>query len=269
MPSSEKVILKTPDEIAKMREAGRVVAQALALMEEMVKPGVTTKELDSAVEELIIKAGGIPTFKDYPSHKHNVLAFPASICASVNEQVVHGIPGARVLKEGDILSVDVGVHLDGWCGDAARTYAVGEVGRKAKKLLEVTENSLKKAILNCRPGKKLHEVSAAVQKEAESNGFSVVKQFVGHGIGRDMHEAPQIPNYVCGPNERLSGSFPDLLLKEGMVFAIEPMVNTGSSDVLVDRSDGWTVYTKDRGLSAHFEHSIAITANDPQVLTEL
>ncbi len=267
--SGSGIIIKTPDQIAKMREAGRIVAQALDLVGKLVKPGVTTKELDAAVKDLIIKAGGIPTFIGYPSPTRGVSAFPAAICASVNEQVVHGIPGERVLTNGDIISVDVAVHLDNWCGDAARTYPVGEIGRKAKKLLEVTENSLKKAIANCRPGKKLRDVSAAVQKEAESKGFSVVKQFVGHGIGRAMHEPPQIPNFVCSANEHMEGTFPDLLLEPGMVLAVEPMVNIGSSDVLVDRSDGWVVFTKDHSLSAHFEHTIAVTEKGPQILTEL
>lgn len=263
------VILKTPDEIAMMRESGRVVAQALALVANIVKPGITTGEVDDAVRELIIQAGGTPTFLGYPSHKRGVPPFPASICASVNEQVVHGIPGSRILKDGDIFSVDVGVHLNGWCGDAARTFPVGEIGRKAKKLLEATEVSLAKAIQNCRPGKKLYDVASAVQREAEGNGFSVVKQFVGHGIGRDMHEDPQIPNFVPKAWERMDGTSLDLALKPGMVFAIEPMVNVGASDVLVDRSDGWVVYTKDRSLSAHFEHTVAITEQGPRVLTEL
>lgn len=252
-----------------MREAGRIVASALRLVEGLIKPGVTTKELDAAVEDLIIKSGGIPTFRGYPAPTPGIPAFPASICASVNEQVVHGIPGPLVLKEGDILSVDVGVHLDGWCGDAAKTFPVGEIGKKARKLLDVTESALRKAIGHCRSGRKLREVSAAVQKEAEGNGFSVVKQFVGHGIGRDMHEGPQIPNFVCGPGERLDGSYPDLDLVPGMVLAIEPMVNVGGSDVLVDRSNGWVVFTKDRSLSAHFEHTVAVTENGPQILTEL
>ncbi len=265
----ERVILKTPDQIAKMREAGRIVAQALDMIGRMIAPGVTTKALDSAVEELIIKAGGIPLFKDYPAASPRYPAFPASICASVNEQVVHGIPSERELRDGDIISVDIGVKLDGWCGDAARTYAIGTVGRKVKKLLEVTESSLMRAIENVRPGKKLRDVSAAVQKEVESNGFSVVKQFVGHGIGSDMHEAPQIPNYVCGPRERLDGYFPDLTLQTGMVLAIEPMVNIGRSEVLVDKKDGWTVYTKDRTMSAHFEHSVAVGPDGPVILTEL
>lgn len=267
--AGENIILKSPAQIAKMREAGRIVAQILAMLENRVQPGVTTKELDTAVEDLIIKAGGVPLFKNYPAHSPHYKPFPASICASVNEQVVHGIPSERELRDGDIISVDVGVELDGWCGDAARTYAVGEIGRKAKKLLEVTENSLRKAIEQARPGKKLRDVSSAVQKEVESNGFSVVKQFVGHGIGRNMHEPPQIPNYVCGPGERLEGYIPDCELRPGMVLAIEPMVNVGASDVLVDRKDGWTVYTKDRSLSAHFEHTVAVTEKGPLILTEL
>lgn len=266
---AEKIILKTPAEIAKMREAGRVVAQALALVGTMVEPGVTTKELDSAVEALIIESGGRPTFKNYPASGPRIPPFPASICASINEQVVHGFPGGRELREGDILSVDVGVHLDGWCGDAAKTFAVGQVSKKVKKLLEVTERSLMRAIDKARVGRQLREVSAAVQDEVESNGMSVVKQFVGHGIGRDMHEAPQIPNYVCGPRERLDGHYPECELKAGMVLAIEPMVNLGGSDVLVDRKDGWTVYTKDRTWSAHFEHTVALTDDGPFILTEL
>ena len=269
MADSEKIILKSPAEILKMREAGRIVAQALATIGKMAEPGVTTKELDATVEELIIKAGGIPTFKNYPAANPRYPAFPASICASMNEQVVHGIPSERELRDGDIISIDVGVHLDGWCGDAAKTFAVGGVSRKHKKLLEVTENSLMRAIDNARVGKKLRDVSAAVQKEVESNGMSVVKQFVGHGIGREMHEPPQIPNYVCGPRERLEGYFPDCDLRAGMVLAIEPMVNLGASDVLVDKKDGWTVYTKDRSWSAHFEHSVALTEDGPLILTEL
>lgn len=266
---AEKIILKSPAEIEKMREAGRVVARALKLVGDMVEPGVTTKALDKAVEELIIESGGVPTFKDYPSHNPLIPAFPASICASVNEQVVHGIPSERELRDGDIISIDVGVHLDGWCGDAARTFAVGQISRKAKRLLEVTENSLMRAIENARVGKKLRDVSAAVQDEVEANGMSVVKQFVGHGIGKKMHEPPQIPNYVCGPRERLDGNSPDCVLKAGMVLAIEPMVNLGGSEVLVDKKDGWTVYTKDRTWSAHFEHSVALTPDGPLILTEL
>ncbi|MDR3077650.1 MAG: type I methionyl aminopeptidase [Planctomycetota bacterium] len=266
---AEKIILKSPADTAKMREAGRIVAQALALVERLVAPGVTTGELDRAVEELIIKAGGKPIFKNYPAPDHRLPPFPASICASLNEQVVHGIPGAREMKEGDIVSVDIGARLDGWCGDAARTFPVGKIGRRAARLLEVTENALRLAIAAARSGRRLRDVSAAVQKEVESNGMSVVKQFVGHGIGREMHEPPQIPNYVCGPGERLDGVFPDCGLVSGMVLAIEPMVNLGGSDVLVDKLDGWTVYTRDHSLSAHFEHTVALTADGPCILTEL
>lgn len=266
---AENIILKTPAQIEKMREAGRIVAQALDMVGKLAAPGVTTKELDTAVEELIIRAGGIPLFKDYPAHSPVVSAFPASICASVNEQVVHGIPSERELQDGDIISIDIGVELDGWCGDAAKTFAIGDVSKKVRKLLEVTESSLMKAVEQSRPGRKLRDVGGAVQKEVERNGFSVVKQFVGHGIGQDMHEAPQIPNYVPGPRERLDGHFPDCVLRAGMVLAIEPMVNMGRSEVLVDRRDGWTVYTKDRTWSAHFEHSVAVTENGPYILTEL
>ncbi|MCL2000143.1 MAG: type I methionyl aminopeptidase [Planctomycetes bacterium] len=264
-----KIILKTPAEIAKMREAGRIVARALELVGKLVAPGVTTKALDTAVDDLIIKAGGRPTFKNYPSPNPRQPAFPASICASVNEQVVHGIPSERELREGDVISVDVGVHLDGWCGDAAWTFAVGQIGRRTKKLLEVAEQALRRAIENARPGRKLQEVSGAVQREVEANGLSVVKQFVGHGIGRSMHEPPQIPNYVCGAGEKLDGFFPDCRLEAGMVLAIEPMVNLGGSEVLVDLGDGWTVYTKDRQWSAHFEHTVAVTEEGAKVLTEL
>ena len=269
MGGEEDIILKTPADIAMMREAGRIVARALRLVESMLCPGVRTVELGLAVEELIVGAGGVPTFKNYPSRKFGVPAFPAAICSSVNEQVVHGIPGGRVLAEGDIVSVDIGAHLDGWCGDAARTFPVGRIGRRAKKLLEVTENSLKKALALSRPGRRLRDISAAIQGEAEGNGFSVVKAFVGHGIGRDMHEAPQIPNYVPEPGEGPGDGLPDCPLVPGMVLAIEPMVNAGGSDVLVDKADGWTVYTKDRSLSAHFEHTVAVTEGGPLILTEL
>ncbi|MDR1534674.1 MAG: type I methionyl aminopeptidase [Planctomycetota bacterium] len=265
---AEKIILKSPADIAMMREAGRIVARALAEVERIVAPGVATAALDRAVEELIIKAGGIPTFKNYPASEAGTPPFPASICASVNEEVVHGIPGNRELREGDIVSVDVGVHLGGWCGDAAKTFPVGKIGRKAMKLLQVTERALGRAIANARPGRMLREVSGAVQREAESNGMSVVRQYVGHGIGRDMHEPPQIPNYVCGPDERLEGRFPDCRLLAGMVLAIEPMVNLGGFEVLTGRN-GWTVYTRDRSWSAHFEHTVALVGDGALVLTEL
>lgn len=256
-----KPTFKTDAEIEAMRPASEITAQALKLMEEMVAPGVTTLEIDQAVEALIRKAGGIPAFLGYPSHKSGVSPFPASICASINEEVVHGIPCDRRLREGDIFSVDVGVEFDGWFGDAARTFAIGSVSRKAQKLIDVTRNSLEKATALMKEGVLLNKVSGAVQQEAEAHGFSVVKDFVGHGIGREMHEAPQVPNYAS----RLcrDGS---IRLKKGLALAIEPMVNTGSHAVRVQK-DGWTVVTKDRGLSAHFENTIVVGKDGPIVLT--
>ncbi len=253
--------LKSPEEIEAMRPAGRLVAKALALVGEMVRPGVTTAALDKAVEDLFRKAGGMPLFKGYPSPSAGVADFPSTICASINEEVVHGIPSERTLQEGDILSVDVGVKLDGWCGDAARSFPVGEITRKARKLLRVTEACLAKAVEALHPGVLLKEVSGAIQQQAESNGFAVVRKFVGHGIGRQMHEAPQVPNYVAR-------SFRDgrLALDAGTVLAIEPMVNIGKSDVHVQRN-GWTVVTKDHSLSAHFENTVAITPHGTEVLT--
>ncbi len=254
-------ILKSAAEIDAMRPAGRLVAQALELVGRMVAPGVITAEIDNAVEELFADAGGIPLFKGYPNPAPGRPDFPACICASINEEVVHGIPGNRKLREGDIFSVDVGVQVDGWCGDAARTFAVGSVSRKAEKLLRVTEECLECAIRVMQPGARLGQVSSAIQKHAEANGFSVVRKFVGHGIGREMHEPPQVPNYVTrllgGKNTRLDA---------GTVLAIEPMVNVGGSDVRV-RENGWTVITKDRTLSAHFEHTVAIGPDGPVILT--
>ncbi|MDR3211946.1 MAG: type I methionyl aminopeptidase [Planctomycetota bacterium] len=262
----DKIILKSQSDLEQMREAGRLVAQALALAGKLIAPGVTTGEINAAILDLIRQAGATATFVGYPSGRRGVPAFPAAVCASVNEQVVHGIPGPRVLLEGDILSLDIGVHLNGWCGDAARTFPVGKVGRKAKRLLEVTETSLTNAIANCRPGRFLDDISQAVESCALENGLSVVKQFVGHGIGRDMHEPPQVPNFIASGNEIPE---PPLELRAGMVLAIEPMLNLGGSPVLVDPRDGWTVFTKDRSLSAHFEHSVAITNEGPWILTEL
>jgi len=255
-------VIKTPAEIAAMRKAGQVVARVLRLLEEMIAPGITTAALDRAARELIAKEGGIPSFDGYPSAIAGVPPFPAAICASVNEEVVHGIPGDRELREGDIISVDVGVILDGFHGDAARTYAVGEVSRKARRLLRVTEECLRKAIAVLRPGVTVGRISAAIEEHAQSHGFNVVRKFVGHGIGRRMHEPPQVPNYV-------SSLFADakLPLPAGTTLAIEPMVNIGGSDVRI-LDNGWTVVTKDRSLSAHFEHTVAITAEGTAVLTE-
>ncbi|GHS92185.1 type I methionyl aminopeptidase [Planctomycetales bacterium] len=254
-------ILKTEAEIEKMRVANKIVARALRLVEEMVRPGISTAEIDGAVENLIRGAGAVPLFKNYPSGNSEVPDFPASICASVDYEVVHGIPKkTRILQAGQIISVDVGAKIDGYCGDAAGTFPVGEVGKKARKLLTVTEECLRSAIAAIRPNGRLYDISGAVQRCAEKNGFSVVRQFVGHGIGAEMHEPPQVPNYISRKENY------DMPLGAGMVLAIEPMVNIGGYEVLTAK-DGWTVFTRDRSLSAHFEHTVAITANGAEVLS--
>jgi methionyl aminopeptidase len=245
------IIKKSDQEIGKMREAGRIVAGVLDMLEENIHPGVRTEKLDRLADEYIRKREGVPSFLGYRG-------FPKSICTSINEVVVHGIPGKARLKEGDIIGVDVGVVLDGYHGDAARTYAVGEISNTARRLMEVTASALEAGMEACRSGNRLGDVSNSIQQVVEKGGFSVVVQFVGHGIGRDMHEEPQIPNF--GPPGR------GPLLEKGMVFALEPMVNEGVYEVEVD-SDGWTVRTKDRKLSAHFEHTVAITGGEPVVLT--
>jgi len=255
---ADMIILKTPREIGIMREANRIVAQVLERLEEIVEPGVTTGEMNRVAEELIHKAKAKAAFKGYKMR--NQTPYPAAICSSVNEEIVHGIPGKRKLVEGDIVGVDVGVIHCGYVGDAARTYAVGKISPEASKLLKVTQEALYKAIDRATPGNRLRDVSAAVQDHVESNGFSVVRDFVGHGIGRDMHEPPQIPNFR-GPgwNPRL---------EVGMVLALEPMVNQGTWRTrLLD--DDWTAVTADGKLSAHFEHSVAITDNGPLILSDL
>lgn len=260
----ERPILKSPQDIEKMRVANRIVAQALRLVETMAVPGVSTWDIDQAVEKLIVEAGAVPVFKNYPSYQQGVAAYPASICASLNEEVVHGIPSKeRVLTEGQILSVDIGAKIDGFCGDAARTFGIGAISKKAQKLLAVTSECLHRGISAIRPGCTLRDIAHAVQQHAERNGFSVVKQFVGHGIGREMHEPPQVPNYVARGDRDI-----DQKLLPGSVLAIEPMVNVGGSEVLV-KADGWTVITRDRSLSAHFENTVAITENGPLVLSIL
>lgn len=234
-----------------MREAGRIVAGVLDMLAGHIKPGVATETLNRLADEYIRERGGIPSFLGYRG-------FPASICTSINDVVVHGIPGRERLKEGDIIGVDVGVILDGYQADAARTYAVGEVSAVALRLMEVTEDSLHAGIAACRAGNRLGDVSNTIQRVVEAGGFSVVVQFVGHGIGREMHEEPQIPNF--GPPGR------GPLLQPGMTFALEPMVNEGTYEVRVE-DDGWTVRTVDGKLSAHFEHTVAVTEGDPVILT--
>ena len=245
------VILKLPDEIEVMRAANLIVAEILGELRERVKPGVTTGELDLISEELCRKKKVRPVFKGYQG-------YPFALCTSVNNEVVHGMPSERQLVDGDILSLDFGVDYKGYCGDAAITVPVGKVSDEAGRLMRVTEESLYEGIGKARPGNRLGDISASVQERVESEGFSVVRDFVGHGIGRHLHEDPQIPNY----GRRGRG----IELRSGMVLAIEPMVNEGRYGVQV-LNDGWTVVTEDGKLSAHFEHSVAITDNGPDILS--
>jgi methionyl aminopeptidase len=245
------IIGKSRKELDKMRAAGRLVGQVREHLRAMVKPGITTLDLDRAAEQMIRDAGALPTFKGYNG-------FPFSICASVNEQIVHGFPSDYALKEGDIFSIDCGVTLEGFVGDTATTVPVGEIDEEKLKLIRVTEECLERAIQQCRPGNHLGDIGWAVQQHAEANGYSVVRDYVGHGIGRRMHEDPQIPNYGrpgLGPK-----------IKAGYVFAVEPMVNQGTHFTKV-LADGWTVVTVDGKPSAHAEHTIAITEDGPEVLT--
>jgi methionyl aminopeptidase len=246
------IVLRSKAELERMRAAGRLVGEVLTELSAQVAPGVSTADLDVLAEKLMLDAGGIPAFKGYHG-------YPASICASINDEVIHGIPsGRRLLKDGDIISIDVGVSLNGYFGDSAVTVPVGQVSEHAARLLRVTEESLYKAIDQVRPGSRVSDIGHVVQHHVESNGFSVVREFVGHGIGQKMHEEPQVPNYgEPGRGPRLS---------EGMVLAIEPMVNAGQPAVKV-LSDGWTAVTRDGSLSAHFEHTVAVTASEPWILT--
>jgi methionyl aminopeptidase len=246
------ITLKSDRELNLMRKAGGIVARILEEMAAMVAPGITTGELDRFAEKRTLELGAKPAFKGYHG-------FPATVCISVNEEVVHGIPSPkRALKEGDIVGLDFGVIYDGWYGDSARTVAVGKIAPEAQKLIDVTRESLHKGIAEARDGNRVFDIGHAVQNYVEGFGYSVVREFVGHGIGRALHEEPQIPNY--GPKGK------GLLLKVGMVLAIEPMINAGSHEVKV-LGDGWTAVTMDRSLSAHFEHTVAITPNGPEILT--
>lgn len=245
------VYLRDRSEIEAIREAARLVGLTLRMLESHVRPGVTTADLDRLAESFIRDHGGEPAFKGYRG-------FPASICPSVNDEVVHAIPGGYVLREGDIIGIDVGVRKGGYYGDAAVTLPVGEVSEEAHRLLEVTRGALQAGIEQARAGRRVGDIGHAVQRHAESHGFSVVRALVGHGIGREMHEEPQVPNY--GPAER----GPKLMA--GQVLAIEPMLNAGRPDVIT-RPDGWTVVTRDGSLSAHFEHTVAVGDGGPEVLS--
>lgn len=246
------IVCKSADELAVMREAGRITARVLAAVGKAIRPGVTTAELDSLAYDMVRDAGSTPAFLGYRG-------YPATLCVSLNETVVHGIPDRRRLVEGDIVSVDIGVIHRGFVGDAAATFACGRIDDTSARLVGATSAALDAGIGQCAPGNRLSDVSHAVQSVAEGAGFSVVRDFVGHGIGREMHEDPQVPNY--GPPGR------GPVLEPGMTLALEPMVNAGTWEVDVQQ-DGWTVVTADRERSAHFEHTVAVTADGPWVLTE-
>jgi methionyl aminopeptidase len=245
------IIKKTPDQVEKMAAAGGVLVRCLRVLRSKARPGVTTAELDEAAERFITSQGGEPAFKGYRG-------FPGSICTSPNSMVVHGIPGPYELKRGDILSLDVGVVLDGWVADAAITVPIGPVDPEARRLLEVTRGALFEGIEGAKPGNHLGDISSGIQRRVELDGLSIIRTLVGHGIGRDMHEDPQIPNYGE------PGRGPEL--EEGMVFAIEPMVNAGGPLVHMG-DDGWAVYSQDGSLAAHFEFTVAVTANGARILT--
>ena len=247
------IVIKNNKQIDSMRRAGCIVAEALEIAKQVIVPGIKTQEIDKMIEEHILKRGGLPSFKGYNG-------FPASACTSINSEVVHGIPGSTILKDGDIISIDVGACINGFHGDAADTFAVGNVSDDAKKLILVTRQSFFKGIEYAKEGNRLLDISSAIQKYVESNGFSIVRKFVGHGIGSQIHEEPQIPNYgPAGHGPRLS---------KGMTLAIEPMVNQGQYDVRI-LSNNWTVVTVDGSLSAHYENTILITEDEPEILTKL
>jgi methionyl aminopeptidase len=254
------IYIKSKSELELMKRAGEIVAAALKLVEEAVKPGVTTKELDSIAEKYVLSRNAIPLFKGVRCAIEGGIDFPGTICTSVNDEVIHGIPGLRQLKDGDIISIDIGASFSGFCSDAARTFPVGNVSGEAMRLIRATKQSFYEGIKYAIKGNRIADISGAVQQYAESEGFSVVRDFVGHGIGRDMWESPQVPNFVShkrGPR-----------LEPGMTLAIEPMVNQGDYYVKI-LDDKWTVVTADGKLSAHYENTIAITDDEPLILTKL
>ena len=249
------IFIKSNEQIEKMRVASRIVAETHGLMEQHIRPGIATRELNSIAEDYIRSKGAIPSFLGY---KMTGEGFPASICVSINEEVIHGIPGLRRLKNGDIVSIDIGAYIERFHGDAARTYAVGEVLPERKLLMDVTKQSFFEAMNYCRHGRRLHEISAAVEDHVQRYGFSVIKEFCGHGVGRKMHEDPQIPHYrqqSRGPR-----------LQKGMTLAIEPMVAMGSEEIRI-LNDNWTVVTKDGKCAAHYENTVVVTDGEPDILT--
>ncbi len=245
------IVIKSPREIECMRQAGRITAAARALARDMVSPGVTTAQIDREMERFIRKSGAVPTFKGYGG-------FPASACISINDEVIHGIPGSRVIQEGDLVSVDVGATYKGFVGDCAASFIAGEGSEEAKRLIAVTRQSFYEGMKFARAGYRIGDISHAIQEYVEANGFSVVREYVGHGVGAEMHEAPEVPNFGA------AGRGPRLL--PGMTIAVEPMVNAGTWEVKVLK-DGWTVKTKDGRLSAHYENSVVITNGEPEILT--
>lgn len=257
------VQLKSQRELALMRESGRLVAQALDKVRSMIAPGVTTAQLNQVVAEHFSGHQATPLFKGVPSSMKGKPAFPAVICSSVNEQVVHGIPSERILKEGDIVSIDTGCRLNGWCGDSAYTFAVGKISDDRQRLLDVTQKTLELAIERMKTARTWLEVAQDMEVFVRRNGMSVIEQFVGHGIGQNMHEEPQVPNYASDSLRRN-----DIRLEPGIVLAIEPMVALGTKNVRV-LPDGWTVETSDKKAAAHFEHTVAMTESGPMILTLL
>ncbi len=245
------ISIKNPSEIEKMRKAGALVYETHELLRKHIEVGIKTSELDQIAEKFIVEHGADPSFKGYNG-------YPASVCISINDEVVHGIPGDRVIKEGDLVSLDIGAYLDGYHGDAARSYVVGQGNPEAKHLVEITKQSFFEGLKVIKPGNHLHEISAAIQKFVEKNGYSVVRDLVGHGIGRDLHEEPQVPNY------KPIGRGPKL--QAGMVLAIEPMVNEGKYDVVI-LDDDWTIVTRDGSLSAHYENTVLVTEKGYELLT--
>jgi len=248
---SARITIKTEEEIEAMRRAGRIVWQALTAMHAAIAPGVETAQLDRVAENVIVSRGGTPSFKGYNG-------FPASVCTSVNDEVVHGIPGPRKLKPGDIISLDVGAIVDGYHGDGAATYGVGEIKPAAQRLIRVTRQALYEGLAQARAGRTLRDVARAIEARVERARYAVVRELVGHGIGRAMHEPPQVPNYADGAS--------DVELEAGMTLAIEPMVNAGGKDVVKD-ADGWTYRTADRSLSAHWEHTVVIRRFGAEIIT--
>ena len=256
---AESIIIKSGRDIEQMRQAGRITAGARSIARQAVADGVTTKQIDKLVHEFIVKSGAKPTFLGYGG-------FPASACVSVNDEVIHGIPGKRVIHNGDIVSIDVGATYRGFVGDCAGTFPCGEVSEDAKKLIAVTRQSFFEGIKFARVGYRISDIGAAIQEYVESHGYSVVRDYVGHGVGREMHEAPEVPNYRVDRHERGLSRRPDPRLVAGMTIAIEPMVNIGGYQVKVLDND-WTVVTVDGTLSAHYENTIAITDGEPEILT--